>query len=163
MSNPVLWKRTPNEQVTEFERGQVIGLREVVYLPNNSSSFWAQYVTTMMQVWKQCIQENRTSRKSDSGRWNVMPAGHGRHFIRMEFMGPQSLISTAGRMLEHWYRCVIVSFNNSWAPSATGRNSIFVQDSARAKLLVPAATMGSLKYTMANLLATSRLFRWILL
>ncbi|GFX53288.1 transposable element Tcb2 transposase [Trichonephila clavipes] len=70
------------QQLTEFERGRIIGFREgfsyhaigASVKPNSS---------TVMRVWKQLIDERRITRKTGSGRRKVMSARDDRHLLRM--------------------------------------------------------------------------------
>ncbi|GFS89744.1 transposable element Tc1 transposase [Trichonephila clavipes] len=72
-----------SQQLTEFERGRIIGLREGEFSyraigarvqPNNS---------TVMRVWKQWTDEHRTTRETGSGRRKVTSVRDDRHLLRM--------------------------------------------------------------------------------
>ncbi|GFU67530.1 uncharacterized protein TNCV_3239771 [Trichonephila clavipes] len=71
------------QQLTEFERGKIIGFREggfsyhaiAVRVQGNSS--------IVLRVWKRRTDEHRTARKSDSGRRKGMSACDDRHLLRI--------------------------------------------------------------------------------
>ncbi|GFX30790.1 transposable element Tc1 transposase [Trichonephila clavipes] len=71
------------QQLTEFERGSIIGLRE------GGSSYRAigarvqQKSSTGRRVWKQWTDEHRTTRKTDSGRRKVTLARDNLHLLCM--------------------------------------------------------------------------------
>ena len=60
-------QREPYDQVPEFERGRMIGLREGGFSYREIAARTGRNATTVMRVWKQWTTENRTSRKSGSG------------------------------------------------------------------------------------------------
>ncbi|GFX59806.1 putative RNA-directed DNA polymerase from transposon X-element [Trichonephila clavipes] len=62
------------QQLTEFERGRIIGFREggFSYYAVGARVQWNS--SPLMQVWKQWTDEHRTTRKSGSGRRKVMSA-----------------------------------------------------------------------------------------
>ena len=71
------------QQLTEFEKERNIGLREggfsyravAVYVQRNSY--------TLIRVWKQWIDEHRTTRKTGSARGKAMSARNDRHVLCM--------------------------------------------------------------------------------
>ncbi|GFU92511.1 transposable element Tc1 transposase [Trichonephila clavipes] len=71
------------QQLTEFERGRFIGLREggFTYRAIGARVQWNG--STVMRVWKQWTEENRTTRKTGSGQRNVMSVRDDRHLLRM--------------------------------------------------------------------------------
>ncbi|KFM68742.1 Transposable element Tc1 transposase, partial [Stegodyphus mimosarum] len=76
-------KRARFEQLTEFERGRIIGLREAGLSYRAVSSRVQRNSSTVMRVWKQWTDECRTTRKSGSGPRNVTSARDDRHLVRM--------------------------------------------------------------------------------
>ncbi|KFM63851.1 Transposable element Tc1 transposase, partial [Stegodyphus mimosarum] len=76
-------KRARFEQLTEFERGRIIGLREAGLSYRAVASRVQRNSSTVMRVWKQWTDECRTTRKSGSGPRNVTSARDDRHLVRM--------------------------------------------------------------------------------
>ncbi|GFX13073.1 transposable element Tc1 transposase [Trichonephila clavipes] len=71
------------QQLTEFERGRIIGLREGGFSYRAIGARVQRNSSTVMRVWKQWTDEHRTTRKSGSGGWKVTPARDDRHLLRM--------------------------------------------------------------------------------
>ncbi|GFX12772.1 transposable element Tc1 transposase [Trichonephila clavipes] len=71
------------QQLTEFERRRIIGLRE------GGCSYCAirarvqRRSSTVMQVWKQWTDKHQTTRKNGSGRQKMKSARDDRHLLHM--------------------------------------------------------------------------------
>ncbi|GFU54219.1 transposable element Tcb2 transposase [Trichonephila clavipes] len=71
------------EQISEFERGKIVGLREAG-LSYRAVAARVQHISsTIMRVSKQWTDEGRTARKSGSGARNVTSAPDDRRLVRM--------------------------------------------------------------------------------
>lgn len=75
--------RVKFQQLTEFERGRIIGLREGGFSYREIAARVQRNSSTVMRVWKQWTEENRTTRKTGSGRRKVTSARDDRHLVRM--------------------------------------------------------------------------------
>ncbi|GFW15403.1 transposable element Tc1 transposase [Trichonephila clavipes] len=71
------------EQISEFERGRIGGLREAVLSYRAVAARVQRNSSTIMRVSKQWTDEGRTTRKSGSGPRNVMSARDDRRLMRM--------------------------------------------------------------------------------
>ncbi|GFY06687.1 transposable element Tc1 transposase [Trichonephila clavipes] len=69
--------------LTEFERGRSIGLREGGFSYHAIGARLQPNSFTIMRVWKQWTDENRTTRKTDRGRQKVTSARADQHLLRM--------------------------------------------------------------------------------
>ncbi|XP_042895726.1 uncharacterized protein [Parasteatoda tepidariorum] len=80
---PLRRKRASFQQLTEFERGRIIGLREAGLSYPAVADGVQRNSSTVMRVWRQWTNECQTTRKSGSGLRNVTSAGKDRHLVRM--------------------------------------------------------------------------------
>ncbi|GFY24274.1 transposable element Tc1 transposase [Trichonephila clavipes] len=71
------------EQISEFERGKIIGLREAGLSYRAVAARVQRNSSTIMRVSKQWTDEGRTARKSGSGPRNVTSAPDDRRLVRM--------------------------------------------------------------------------------
>ncbi|GFV10289.1 transposable element Tc1 transposase [Trichonephila clavipes] len=71
------------EQISEFERGRIVGLREAGLSYRAVATRVQRNSSTIMRVSKQWSDEGRTARKSGSGPRNVMSARDDRRLVRM--------------------------------------------------------------------------------
>ncbi|PRD31643.1 UNVERIFIED_CONTAM: hypothetical protein NCL1_22997 [Trichonephila clavipes] len=71
------------EQLTEFERGRIIGLREGGILHRAKGPRGWKNSSTVMRIWKQWTDEHQTTRKTGSGRWKAMSVRDDRHLLHM--------------------------------------------------------------------------------
>ncbi|GFT62858.1 uncharacterized protein TNCV_1606841 [Trichonephila clavipes] len=72
------------QQLTEFERGRIIGLREGGFLLYHAIGARVQRnSSTLMRVWNQWTDEHRTTRKTGSGRRKVTSGRDDRHLLHM--------------------------------------------------------------------------------
>ncbi|GFW31552.1 transposable element Tc1 transposase [Trichonephila clavipes] len=71
------------QQLREFERGRIIGLREggFSYRAIRARVQWNS--STVMQVWKQWTDKHRKTRKTGSGQRKVTSVRDYRHLLRM--------------------------------------------------------------------------------
>ncbi|GFX51988.1 uncharacterized protein TNCV_3064051 [Trichonephila clavipes] len=67
------------QQLTEFERVRIIGLREGGFSYHAIGARVQRNRTTVMRVWKQWTDEHRATRKTGSERWKVTSARDNRH------------------------------------------------------------------------------------
>ncbi|XP_071042100.1 uncharacterized protein [Parasteatoda tepidariorum] len=81
---PLRRKRARFQQLTEFERGRIIDLREAGLSHRTVAARVQRNRSTVMRVWKQLTDECQTTRKSGSGPRNVTSARNDRHLVRME-------------------------------------------------------------------------------
>ncbi|GFW90711.1 uncharacterized protein TNCV_2417081 [Trichonephila clavipes] len=59
------------QQLKQFERGRVIGLREERFTYRAIGARVQRNSSTVMRVWKQWTDEHRKTQKTDSGREKV--------------------------------------------------------------------------------------------
>ncbi|GFY36046.1 transposable element Tc1 transposase [Trichonephila clavipes] len=71
------------QQLTEFERGSIIGLQEGGFYCHATGARVQRNSSTVMRVWKQWTDENRTTRKTGSERRKVTSAHDDRHLLCM--------------------------------------------------------------------------------
>ncbi|GFW13020.1 transposable element Tc1 transposase [Trichonephila clavipes] len=71
------------EQISEFERGRIVGLREAGLSYRAVAARVQRNSSTIMRVSKQWTDEGRTARKSGSGPRNVTSARDDRRLVRM--------------------------------------------------------------------------------
>ncbi|GFX58938.1 transposable element Tc1 transposase [Trichonephila clavipes] len=71
------------EQISEFERGKIVGLREAGLSYRAVAVRVQRNSTTIMRVSKQWTDEGRKARKSGSGPRNVTSAPDNRRLVRM--------------------------------------------------------------------------------
>ncbi|GFU97405.1 uncharacterized protein TNCV_4742171 [Trichonephila clavipes] len=72
------------QQLTEFERGRIIGLREGGFYDRAIGARVQRKSSTEMRVWKQWTDGHRKIRKTGSRRWKVTSACDDRHLLHME-------------------------------------------------------------------------------
>ena len=65
---PLRRRRSHYQQLTEFERGRVIGLREGGFSFRNIAERLGRNVSTVHDCWQQWSREGATSRRPGSGR-----------------------------------------------------------------------------------------------
>ncbi|GFY02992.1 uncharacterized protein TNCV_979971 [Trichonephila clavipes] len=80
---PPRQNRNKFKQLTEFERGSIIGLREGGFSYHAIGACVQRNSSTVMRVWKQWTDEHLTTRKTGSGRRKVTSARDDRHLLRM--------------------------------------------------------------------------------
>ncbi|GFX37728.1 transposable element Tc1 transposase [Trichonephila clavipes] len=71
------------EQISEFERGRIVGLREAGLSYRAVAARVQRNSSTIMRVSKQWTDDGRTARKSVSGPRNVTSAREDRRLVRM--------------------------------------------------------------------------------
>ncbi|GFT44137.1 transposable element Tc1 transposase [Trichonephila clavipes] len=71
---PRRWKGVKFEQISEFERCRIVGLREAGLSYRAVATRVQRNSSTIMRVSKQWTDEGRTARKSGSGPRNVTSA-----------------------------------------------------------------------------------------
>ncbi|GFU29790.1 transposable element Tc1 transposase [Trichonephila clavipes] len=76
-------ERVKFEQISVFERGRIVGLREAGLSYRAVAARVQRNSSTIMRVWKQWTDEGRTARKSVSGLRNVTSAREDRRLVRM--------------------------------------------------------------------------------
>ncbi|GFW34780.1 transposable element Tc1 transposase [Trichonephila clavipes] len=76
------------EQISEFERGRIVGLREAGLSYRAVAARVQRNSSTIMRVSKQWTDEGRTARKSGSGPRNVTSAREDKRLVRMAQIGP---------------------------------------------------------------------------
>ncbi|GFW51593.1 transposable element Tc1 transposase [Trichonephila clavipes] len=76
------------EQISEFERGRIVGLREAGLSYRAVATRVQRNSSTIMRVSKQWTDEGRTARKSGSGPRNVTSARDDRRLVRMTQADP---------------------------------------------------------------------------
>ncbi|GFS95251.1 transposable element Tc1 transposase [Trichonephila clavipes] len=74
--------RAKFEQISEFERGRIVGLPEAGLSYRAVAARVQRNSSTIMRVSKQCTYEGRTARKSGSGPRNVTSARDDRRLVR---------------------------------------------------------------------------------
>ncbi|GFW75742.1 transposable element Tc1 transposase [Trichonephila clavipes] len=73
------------QQLTEFEKGRIIGLREGGFSFHTIGARVQRNSSTVMRVWKQGTDEHWTTRKTGSGRRKVTSARDDRHLAMNDF------------------------------------------------------------------------------
>ena len=74
---------TQYQQVSAFERGRMVGLREAGLSNHDIAARTGHAATTVMRVWNQWREEGRTQRRSGTGPRSVTTAWDGNHLVRM--------------------------------------------------------------------------------
>ena len=87
---PLRRKRVRFEQLTQFEQGRIIGLREAGLSYRAVASRLQRRRSTVMRVWKQWTDECRTTQKSGRGPRNVTSTRDDRHLHGAD--GPYSFL-----------------------------------------------------------------------
>ena len=103
-------QRAAFHQLTEFERGRIIGLREGGFSYRAIAARVQRNSSTVMREWKQWTDENRTTRKSGSGRRNVTSACDDRHLVRMVRM---DRTASSRELAAHWATATGVALSAS--------------------------------------------------
>ena len=67
-------ERAQYQQVSAFERGRMIGLREAGLSYHDIAALTGHAATTVMRVWNQWREEGRTQRRAGTGPRNVTTA-----------------------------------------------------------------------------------------
>ncbi|GFX65800.1 transposable element Tc1 transposase [Trichonephila clavipes] len=80
---PLLRNREKFQQLTEFERGRIIGLRERGFSYRAIGTHVQRNSSTVIRVWKQWTDAHRTTRKAVSRRWKVVSPRDDRHMLCM--------------------------------------------------------------------------------
>ena len=75
-------KKEKFQQLTQFERGRIIGLREggLSYCAKTARD--ERNSSIVMRVWKQWTDEHRTTQKTSNGKRKVTSARNNRHMLR---------------------------------------------------------------------------------
>ncbi|GFV66461.1 transposable element Tc1 transposase [Trichonephila clavipes] len=122
------------EQISEFERGRIVGLREAGLSYRAVAARVQRNGSTITRVSKQWTDEGRTARKSGSGPRNVTSAPDDRRLVRMAQTDRTAFFKTIGSTVVNSYRCFIVCFINSETSAAAwaARKDSFIQDSSHA-------------------------------
>ncbi|GFX54099.1 transposable element Tc1 transposase [Trichonephila clavipes] len=76
------------QQLTEFERGRIIGLREGGFSYHAIGARVQRNSSTVMRAWKQWTYVHRTTRKTGCGRRKVTSARDDRHQIHIAVNDP---------------------------------------------------------------------------
>ncbi|GFW71420.1 transposable element Tc1 transposase [Trichonephila clavipes] len=76
-------ERVKFEQISVFERGRIVGLREAGLSYRAVAARVQRNISTIMRVSKQWTGEGRTARKFVSGPRNVTSAREDRRLVRM--------------------------------------------------------------------------------
>ena len=71
------------QQVSAFERGRMVGLREVGLSYLDIAARTGQAATAVMRVWNQWREEGFTQRRAGTAPRNVTTARDDRHLVRM--------------------------------------------------------------------------------
>ena len=74
------------QQVSAFERGRMVGLREAGLSYRDIAARTGHSATTVMRVWNQWKEEGRTQRRAGIGPRDVTTARDDRHLVRMTVM-----------------------------------------------------------------------------
>lgn len=92
-------KKATFQQLAQFERGRIIGLREGGFSYRAIAARVQRSSSTVMRVWKQWIDENRTTRKTGSGRRKVTSMRDDRHLVRMAVT---DRTASSRQLAAHW-------------------------------------------------------------
>ncbi|GFV61600.1 transposable element Tcb1 transposase [Trichonephila clavipes] len=87
------------EQISEFERGKIVGLREAGLSYRAVAARVQRNNSTIMRVSKQWTDEGRTARKSGSGARNVTSAPDDRRLVRM---AQTDRTASSRQLAAHW-------------------------------------------------------------
>ena len=71
------------QQVSAFERGRMVGLREAGLSYSDIAARTGHAAKTVMRVWNQLREESRTQRRAVTGPRNVTTARDDRRLVRM--------------------------------------------------------------------------------
>ena len=109
-------ERVQYQQMSAFERGRMVGLREAGLPYRDMADRTAHAAATAMRVWNQWREEGRAQRRADTGPRNVTTARDDRHLSRI---GPYSFMHSLESTLEYCNGFGPVCFNSS-SPSFEG-------------------------------------------
>lgn len=87
------------KQLTEFERGRIIGLREGRFSYRAIAARMQRNSSTVMRVWKQWTDKHRTTRKTGTGRQKVTSERDDRHLLRMAV---NDRTASSRQLAAHW-------------------------------------------------------------
>ena len=76
-------ERAQYQQVSAFERGRMVGVREVGLSYPDIAARSGHAAITIMRVWNQWREEGRTQRRAGTGPRNVTTARDDRHLIHL--------------------------------------------------------------------------------
>lgn len=76
-------QRKPYQQITEFVRGRIVGMREGGFSYREIAARTQCNASTVMRIWKKWTDENQTRRKPGSGAQKNTTPRDNRHLIRM--------------------------------------------------------------------------------
>nr|XP_042912142.1 uncharacterized protein LOC122272465 [Parasteatoda tepidariorum] len=137
---PLRRKRASSQQLTDFERGRTIGLREAGLSYGADAARVQRNSSTVVRVWKQWTNECQTTWKSGSGPRYVTSARDYRHLVRMALTDrtapTRQLAAPTGVSL-----CASSIHRRLLQRGLRARDS-FIQDPPHAKPSPPAAAMG---------------------
>nr|XP_042908286.1 uncharacterized protein LOC122271363 [Parasteatoda tepidariorum] len=141
---PLRRKRASFQQLTDFERGRTIGLREAGLSYGADAARVQRNSSTVVCVWKQWTNECQTTWKSGSGPRNVTSARDYRHLVRMALT--DSTVPTR-QLAAQWSIATGVSLCASSIHRRLLQHGLrsrdsFIQDPPHAKPSPPAAAMG---------------------
>ena len=76
-------ERVQYQQVSAFERGRMVGLREAGLTYRDIAARTGHASTTVMRVWNQWREKSLTQVRAGTGSRNVTTARDDRHIVRM--------------------------------------------------------------------------------
>ncbi|GFX64377.1 transposable element Tc1 transposase [Trichonephila clavipes] len=121
---PPLRNKEKFQQLTQFERGKIISLREGGFSYRAIGTHVQRDSSTVMRVWKQWTYEHRTTRKTSNGRQKVTSVRDDRHLLRMAVnVGTASFRQFAAR----WSTATGLLMSDSAAPWIACKGA-FIQD-----------------------------------
>ncbi|GFW09913.1 transposable element Tc1 transposase [Trichonephila clavipes] len=124
----------------EFERGRIIGLREGGFFNRAIRVRVQRNSSTVMQVWKQWTDEQRTTRKIGSGRRKVTSARDDRHPLRMV---ANDRTASSRQLAAHWFTATGVLMSPSSIRRRLLHRGTVIQDPPHDKPLMAVTAMGS--------------------
>ena len=103
-------ERAQYQQVSTFERGRMIGLREAGLSYRDIAASTGHAATTVMRVWNQWREEGRTQRLAGTGPRNVTTARDDRHLVRMVVMNRTASSTVLNR---RWSTSTVLDLSTS--------------------------------------------------
>nr|XP_042913511.1 uncharacterized protein LOC122273521 [Parasteatoda tepidariorum] len=134
-------KRASFQQLTEFERGRIIGLQEAGLSYRTDAARVQRNSSTVMRAWKQWTNKCQTTR---SGPRNVTSAREDRHLVRMALTdrtAPSRQLAAQWSIATGVSLCASSIHRRLLKRGLRARDS-FIQDPSHAKPSLPAAAIG---------------------
>ncbi|GFX12488.1 uncharacterized protein TNCV_2929821 [Trichonephila clavipes] len=132
------------QQLTELERGRIIGLQEGGFSYLAIGTRVQRNSSRKMRVWKHWTDEHRTTRKTACGRWKLTSEQDDRHLLRMAV---NDRTASSRQLAASWSTATGVLMSvlvNSWVSAALwiACKGAFIHDTSHGQPSTAASAMG---------------------